>query len=148
MLLGTNLATASAGLMITMRQRTPSPVVSALIIAISIKFTIERHTTAFKPFGSLSCSEKFLSEYSGFPLSTKTNIFPTRPQKLTALVRKQYINEISSPLFLVFPLTFSENCKSFLMTREVLWSRTQPSQGEAFSLRFDWVDPCDYPKCG
>jgi len=66
MLLGTNLATASAELMITKRQRTPSPVVSALIIAISIKFTIERHTASFKPLfvGSLFCSDKSLSEYS------------------------------------------------------------------------------------
>ena len=34
------------------------------------------------------------------------------------------------------------------LTREALWSRRQSSQGEAFSLHFDWVDPCDYPKCG
>jgi len=29
-----------------------------------------------------------------------------------------------------------------------LWSWRQSSQGEALSLHFDWVDPCDYPKCG
>ena len=48
--------------------------------------------------GSLSCSEKFFSGYSGFPLSPKTNISPTRPHKLTALNCIRCINKVSLPL--------------------------------------------------
>ena len=37
--------------------------------------------------------------------------------------------------------------KKTYLTREVLSSRRQSSQGEALSLHLDRVDPCDYPKC-
>ena len=45
--------------------------------------------------GSLSCSERFFSGYSGFPLSPKANISPTRPHKLTALNCVPCINKVS-----------------------------------------------------
>ena len=56
--------------------------------------------------GSLSCSERFFSGYSGFPLSPKTNISPTRPHKLTALNCIPYINKVSLPflLFTFYPM--------------------------------------------
>ena len=47
--------------------------------------------------GSLSCSGRFFSGFSGFPLSPKTNISPTRPHKLTALNCTPCINKVSLP---------------------------------------------------
>ena len=61
-----------------------------------------RHLMSTEFVGSLSCSERFFSGYSGFPLSPKTNISPTRPHKLTALNCIPCINKVSLPFFFTF----------------------------------------------
>ena len=52
--------------------------------------------------GSLSCSERFFSGYSGFPLSPKTTISLTRPHKLIALKLLPCINKVSFSFFFTF----------------------------------------------
>ena len=59
--------------------------------------------------GSLSCSKRVFLGYSGFPLSPKTNISPTRPHKLTALNCKPCINKVS----LFFTIFYPNWIKSF-----------------------------------
>ena len=57
-----------------------------------------RHMWVEFVVGSLLCSERFFSGYSGFPLSAKTNISKFQSGMLERLIHEPLAREIGQPL--------------------------------------------------